>query len=285
VNSVSWAGTGARARRPGSMRPKRSSARRPQPTKAPRPAGTGIRRAFHRRCVACIVTGQAGEPRARRHSVRSSGPRDGSTLSGADGISGRPLPHASLQHASPTALLPCVHRRPNEACATGRSLAIGDPFCALHACNRLRMPSYRTRMHAIGAAPSRFARREVDDNLAVGRLDQAHVPDIARRLHTRGADAVVLSSCVQMPSLEAIAAPEPAVDPPVHCLDRHVPAGAVHPRSPCPGSPNPAHSPEVEVWGLTPTKALRPPRQSRGRTEGTTPCIPPPPFSACSSPW
>ncbi|MFE5036957.1 Asp/Glu racemase [Streptomyces sp. NPDC056683] len=56
---------------------------------------------------------------------------------------------------------------------------------------------------------------EVDDNLAVGRLDQGQLPDIARRLDTRGADAVLLSACVQMPSLEAIPAAEAAVDLPV----------------------------------------------------------------------
>jgi maleate isomerase len=46
----------------------------------------------------------------------------------------------------------------------------------------------------------------VDDNLALGRLDQGQVPDLARRIDTRGADAVVLSACVQRPLLEAIAA-------------------------------------------------------------------------------
>ncbi|MFD5268798.1 Asp/Glu racemase, partial [Streptomyces sp. NPDC058335] len=56
---------------------------------------------------------------------------------------------------------------------------------------------------------------EVDDNLAVGRLDPANLPDIVRKLDTRGADAVVLSACVQMPSLEAIPAAETVVDLPV----------------------------------------------------------------------
>ncbi|MGP4092286.1 Asp/Glu racemase, partial [Streptomyces sp. KR55] len=55
----------------------------------------------------------------------------------------------------------------------------------------------------------------VDDNLAVGRLDQTQLPEIAGRLDTRGADAVVLSACVQMPSLEAIPAAEAVVDLPV----------------------------------------------------------------------
>ncbi|NMH96200.1 Asp/Glu racemase [Pseudonocardia sp. K10HN5] len=45
---------------------------------------------------------------------------------------------------------------------------------------------------------------EVDDNLAVGRLDPAALPGIARGLRREGADAVVLSACVQMPSLAAV---------------------------------------------------------------------------------
>jgi maleate isomerase len=45
---------------------------------------------------------------------------------------------------------------------------------------------------------------EVDDNLAVGRLDQERLPEIARGLQRAGADAVVLSACVQMPSLQAV---------------------------------------------------------------------------------
>lgn len=45
---------------------------------------------------------------------------------------------------------------------------------------------------------------EVPDNLAVGRLDPAELPAVARRLRREGADAVVLSACVQMPSLPAV---------------------------------------------------------------------------------
>jgi len=56
---------------------------------------------------------------------------------------------------------------------------------------------------------------EVEDNLAVGRLDQGQLPEIACRLDIGGADAVVLSACVQMPSLDAISAAEAAVDLPV----------------------------------------------------------------------
>jgi maleate isomerase len=45
---------------------------------------------------------------------------------------------------------------------------------------------------------------EVADNLAVGRLDPLNLPDIAARLRLADADALVLSACVQMPSLPAI---------------------------------------------------------------------------------
>ncbi|SOJ52761.1 Maleate isomerase [Mycobacterium simulans] len=56
---------------------------------------------------------------------------------------------------------------------------------------------------------------EVDDNLAVGRLDPRELPEIATRLDTRGVDAVVLSACVQMPSLAAIPHAEKALGMPV----------------------------------------------------------------------
>jgi maleate isomerase len=45
---------------------------------------------------------------------------------------------------------------------------------------------------------------EVDDNLAVGRLDPSRLPDIARGLRREGAETIVLSACVQMPSLAAV---------------------------------------------------------------------------------
>jgi maleate isomerase len=45
---------------------------------------------------------------------------------------------------------------------------------------------------------------EVTDNLAVGRLEPLDLVEHAGRLKTRGCDAVVLSACVQMPSLAAV---------------------------------------------------------------------------------
>ncbi|MFA5120689.1 Asp/Glu racemase [Zavarzinia sp.] len=45
---------------------------------------------------------------------------------------------------------------------------------------------------------------EIDDNLAVGARDPLALVEIVDRLDTKGVDAVVLSACVQMPSLAAI---------------------------------------------------------------------------------
>lgn len=45
---------------------------------------------------------------------------------------------------------------------------------------------------------------EVADNLEVGRLNPMALPDVARGLDLSRADALVLSACVQMPSLAAI---------------------------------------------------------------------------------
>jgi maleate isomerase len=45
---------------------------------------------------------------------------------------------------------------------------------------------------------------EIPDNLEVGRRDPMRLLDDVRRLNTANADAVVLSACVQMPSLPAI---------------------------------------------------------------------------------
>lgn len=45
---------------------------------------------------------------------------------------------------------------------------------------------------------------EIADNLAVGRRDPWLLVEDVRRLDTRGVDAVVLSACVQLPSLPAV---------------------------------------------------------------------------------
>jgi maleate isomerase len=56
---------------------------------------------------------------------------------------------------------------------------------------------------------------EVADNLAVGCLDPRNLPAIARNLQRDGADAIVLSACVQMPSLPAVQAVEDELGLPV----------------------------------------------------------------------
>lgn len=56
---------------------------------------------------------------------------------------------------------------------------------------------------------------EVADNLDVGRLDPQNLPALARSLQREGADAVVLSACVQMPSLAAVQAVEDELGLPV----------------------------------------------------------------------
>lgn len=56
---------------------------------------------------------------------------------------------------------------------------------------------------------------EVPDNLAVGRLDPARLVDLAQQVDTAGVDALVLSACVQMPSLPAIQPVQDKFDVPV----------------------------------------------------------------------
>jgi len=55
----------------------------------------------------------------------------------------------------------------------------------------------------------------IPDNLAVGRRDPQAVLSDLERLNTQGADAVVLSACVQMPSLAAIPRAEDRLGLPV----------------------------------------------------------------------
>lgn len=55
----------------------------------------------------------------------------------------------------------------------------------------------------------------MSDNLAVGRLDPMNLIGHADRLDISNADAVVLSACVQMPSLPAIQAVEDRIGKPV----------------------------------------------------------------------
>lgn len=56
---------------------------------------------------------------------------------------------------------------------------------------------------------------EIPDNLDVGRHDPARLPEIVRSLNYADADVIVLSACVQMPSLPAIAHVEAMTGKPV----------------------------------------------------------------------
>lgn len=56
---------------------------------------------------------------------------------------------------------------------------------------------------------------DVSDNLAVARLDPRDLLEHRKRVSLAGVDALVLSACVQMPSLPAIAQVEAQVDVPV----------------------------------------------------------------------
>jgi maleate isomerase len=55
---------------------------------------------------------------------------------------------------------------------------------------------------------------EIDDNLVVGGRDPMALLDISARLNVASADAVVLSACVQMPSLAAVQRVENRMDRP-----------------------------------------------------------------------
>ena len=55
----------------------------------------------------------------------------------------------------------------------------------------------------------------VPDNVAVGRLDPMRLPALAGGMDLAGADAVIISACVQMPSLAAIPVAEEQLGLPV----------------------------------------------------------------------
>jgi maleate isomerase len=68
-------------------------------------------------------------------------------------------------------------------------------------------------VHGIAVAETRSL--EVADNVAVGRLDPQKLLALARELDTTGCDAVVLSACVQMPSLDVLEEAEQRLGLPV----------------------------------------------------------------------
>jgi maleate isomerase len=56
---------------------------------------------------------------------------------------------------------------------------------------------------------------EIPDNLEVGRHDPSRLPGIVAEMDISGVDAIVLSACVQMPSLQAVAQVEAMTGKPV----------------------------------------------------------------------
>lgn len=56
---------------------------------------------------------------------------------------------------------------------------------------------------------------EIPDNLEVGRHDPSRLPGIVATMNTKDVDAVVLSACVQMPSLPVVAKVEAMTGKPV----------------------------------------------------------------------
>lgn len=73
----------------------------------------------------------------------------------------------------------------------------------------------REYLEDVGVEVVDVVSRGVADNCAVGRLDPVDLLPIAERLKLTGCDAVVLSACVQMPSLAAVAEAEARLDLPV----------------------------------------------------------------------
>ncbi|MDT4849551.1 Maleate isomerase [compost metagenome] len=56
---------------------------------------------------------------------------------------------------------------------------------------------------------------EIPDNLDVGRHDPSRLPEIVAQMDFADADVIVLSACVQMPSLPAVAKVEAMTGKPV----------------------------------------------------------------------
>lgn len=66
-----------------------------------------------------------------------------------------------------------------------------------------------------GIEVSTWRALEIPDNLAVGRHDPHRLPAVVEELDTRDVDAVVLSACVQMPSLASVERVEAMTGKPV----------------------------------------------------------------------
>ncbi len=70
-------------------------------------------------------------------------------------------------------------------------------------------------IRAEGIAVTELVALEVSDNVAVGRLDPYRLPEVARAVDVSSVDALVLSACVQMPSLPVIQGVEDELGLPV----------------------------------------------------------------------
>lgn len=66
-----------------------------------------------------------------------------------------------------------------------------------------------------GIEVSDYRALEIQDNLAVAAHDPMNLPDIVADMNTEDVDAVVLSACVQMPSLSAVTIVEARTGKPV----------------------------------------------------------------------
>jgi maleate isomerase len=66
-----------------------------------------------------------------------------------------------------------------------------------------------------GIAVKDYRAFEIPDNLKVGQVEGSRLLEEAKTLDTRGVDAVVLSACVQMPSLASIEAAQKMIGLPV----------------------------------------------------------------------
>lgn len=118
---------------------------------------------------------------------------------GAHNKSERVLADAAAENGHPTGIVSSAGGLVRTLPAIGaRRVAIVTPYMA----PLTRM--VREYIEAEGIEVLDAVALEVPDNLAVGRLDPGGLPGIARGLRLEGADAIVLSACVQMPSLAAV---------------------------------------------------------------------------------
>jgi maleate isomerase len=140
---------------------------------------------------ACLVAIMAGGP---RYHVEAE-----ARLRAALGAMGRATPVVT----SAGALVRCVHR------LRAKRVAILTPYVKPLTAIVARY------LEECGIEVVDALGLEIDDNLAVGRIDPMDLLEHLHRLDKARADAVVLSACVQMPSLEAVPLAELMANRPV----------------------------------------------------------------------